>query len=225
MRKAATSLEPGSGYPIWGFCEREGVVGEYQEGRKGGFGEYPPKGPSAHPPRYTANAEADDGAIFLHSDDYEHRRDRAAQARASNLVGLAKRVAPFVVVASMIAGAGAWLMKPSSAKPERVVERPQALGAELPASFDSVNSVALCDENMRLLVKSPSSYRSEWGRRIQERDGVVAIRRKFTAQNAMGVDLSSEYTCLVGASTNKIIGIQYDDAGRTVTVPGDQLRE
>ena len=91
-----------------------------------------------------------------------------------------------------------------------------------PPGFDSTSSVTLCDMNMRAQVAVPSSYRAAGQWRIAEREGMMGISRAFTAQNRMGVELPGEYTCLVEGRTNRIVGLQFMDGGRTVTLgPGD----
>lgn len=86
-------------------------------------------------------------------------------------------------------------------------------------------AVTLCDLNMQSQATARSAYRSAWSWRIERRDGIVAVRRAFSARNPYGVDVSGEYTCLVAEASNRILGLQYEVAGLTVTVPGTDLQQ
>jgi hypothetical protein len=86
-------------------------------------------------------------------------------------------------------------------------------------------AVTVCDLNMKAQTFAPSAYRAEGAWTIDERDGLIAIRRGFSARNPMGVDIAGAYTCLVGASTNRLIGLQFEIGGHVTTVPGSALRQ
>lgn len=90
---------------------------------------------------------------------------------------------------------------------------------------NETEAVTLCDLNMQSQATARSAYRSAWSWRIERRDGIMAVRRGFSARNPYGVDVSGEYTCLVAEASNRIVGLQYEVAGLTVTVPGTDLQQ
>ena len=91
--------------------------------------------------------------------------------------------------------------------------------------FRESEAVTRCDMNMQGQAASPSSYQSEWSWRIQRHEGMVAVRRGFSITNPVGVKLAGTYTCLLGSSTNEIVGLQYEVAGVVTTIPGAELRQ
>jgi hypothetical protein len=114
-----------------------------------------------------------------------------------------------------LGGFGRWLDIPAASN------RPKPSKS----STGETEAVTLCDLNMQAQAFSTSSYRSDWTWRIVRQDGVMAVRRGFTAKNPYGVDVSGQYTCLVDEATKRIVGLQYEAAGLTVTVPGSRLRQ
>lgn len=92
-------------------------------------------------------------------------------------------------------------------------------------AFNETDAVTLCDLNMQSQAISRSAYRSDWSWRVEQRNGVMAVRRGFSVSNPYGVDMSGQYTCLVGEATNRIVGLQYEVGGLTVTVPGSELQQ
>jgi hypothetical protein len=90
---------------------------------------------------------------------------------------------------------------------------------------NETEAVTLCDLNMQSQATARSAYRPAWSWRIERRDGILAVRREFSARNPYGVDVSGEYTCLVAEASNRIVGLQYVVAGIAVTVPGANLQQ
>lgn len=92
-------------------------------------------------------------------------------------------------------------------------------------AFNENNAVTLCDLNMQSQAIAQAAYRAAWSWRIERRGEVVAIRRNFTVTNPFGIEMPGEYACLVAATTNRIVGLQYESAGSMITIPGELLRQ
>lgn len=93
----------------------------------------------------------------------------------------------------------------------------------LPQGFNTIGAVTLCDSFMREQVVSPSKFRLDAKWRTAVQGQVVAIRRGFQATNVMNEPIRGEYTCLVAAPTGSVIGLQFQDGERKITVPGRAL--
>lgn len=90
--------------------------------------------------------------------------------------------------------------------------------------LDETEAVTLCDLNMQAQTVAQSSYRGDWSWQIERRDGLVAVRRGFAVKNLLGVELNGKYVCLIGEEASRLVGLQYDIGGQTVTVPGSELQ-
>lgn len=145
---------------------------------------------------------------------------------SSRLIGVALVligvVAVFYIGGKAILGGAADLPENQLA----LVNRDATSGESAPDQASSeTEAVTLCDLNMQSQATARSAYRSAWSWRIERRDGIVAVRRAFSARNPYGVDVSGEYTCLVGAATGQIFSLQYQVAGTKITIPGEMLQQ
>lgn len=199
-----------------------------QVGRARQTGQYPPRDPEPRPISEEPPAEWPGSYIAPLPINTSRRRKRSSLVSGmfdiieTNRQQLANLLTLAVVV--ILIGSIGWLIVYSMfSEPEPREGSSSAYQApSYPPGFDSTYSVTLCDMNMRAQVAVPSSYRAAGQWRIAERDGLMGISRAFTAQNRMGVELLGEYTCLVDGRTNRIVGLQFVDGGRTVTLgPGD----
>jgi len=114
---------------------------------------------------------------------------------------------------------------------DRFAELVGAAPAEMQASpagggaFDEARIVTLCDLNMQAQTARAGSYRSDWSWRTVVQNGVVAVRRGFAVTNVVGAEVRGEYTCLAGAATNQLVGLQFQDGDQQITISGDQLSQ
>lgn len=182
-----------------------------------GIGEYPPRERNpvqpVQPPSQAWEAPV-----------HQQRQYYGRANRAGGSPGVV-RVASFLGLSVAVAGAG-WLIVGGLMGAHERPEKPasaDAFAPQLPAGFDSSRAVTLCDLNMQRQAISPSAYRSDWSWKIATEGQVVAIRRGFQATNVMNVAIRGEYTCLVAATTGRIIGLQYRDGDREITIPGSSL--
>lgn len=188
-----------------------------QHGEHQGIGEYPPREQESVQP---VEPLPEEYAASIYQPSHYYRPAN----RVSVPPGVG-RAALFLGLAALVAGAG-WLIVGGVLGAHERPEKPASVDAfapELPPGFDSSRAVTLCDLNMQRQAISPSAYRSEWSWKIATEGEVVAIRRGFQATNVMNVAIQGEYTCLVAATTGRIIGLQYRDGGREITLPASSL--
>lgn len=180
-------------------------------------GETPDPSLSHYPPRMPTSPKMD----WDEPGDYMPRY--RARPRAFDFGATLRKAALFIGIAGVI-GLGGWGVVAMATRPP-APEKVDAFAPSFPVGFDPTYSLTLCDLNMRAQLVSPNSYRADWQRQIREQSGMIAIRRGFVARNPMGVDVRGAYICLVGASTNRIVGLQYEMAGASITIPGSELHQ
>lgn len=188
-----------------------------QHGEHQRTGEYPPREQESVQPVEPLPEEYE-ASIYQPSHYYRPAK------RVSVPPGVGK-AALFLGLAALVAGAG-WVIVGGVLGAHERPEKPASVDAfapELPPGFDTTRAVALCDLNMQRQAISPSAYRSEWSWKIATKGEVVAIRRGFQATNLMNAAIRGEYTCLVAATTGRIIGLQYRDGDREITLPASSL--
>lgn len=183
------------------------------------IGEYPPRDQQSVQP-VEPLPEDYEASIYQPSHYYRPAK------RVSVPPGVGK-AALFLGLAALVAGAG-WLVVGGVLGAHERPEKPASVDAfapELPPGFDMLRAEALCELNMKNQLASRRSYRSDWTRQVVVKGDLVAIRRGFSAKNLYGVELNSEYTCIVSAANGRIFGLQFNDAGRQVTIGPDSLRQ
>jgi hypothetical protein len=190
-----------------------------QHGEHQGIGEYPPSEQESVQPVEPLPEEYE-ASIYQPSHYYRPAK------RVSVPPGLGK-AALFLGLAALVAGAG-WLVVGgvlgAHERPEKPA-RADAFAPELPPGFDTTRAVALCDLNMQRQVAARSSYKGDWGWKIVADGDLVSIRRGFSAKNLHGVELHSEYTCVVSAVNGRIFALQFSGAGREVTLGAGELSQ
>jgi len=101
------------------------------------------------------------------------------------------------------------------------IEAPASQSEKL-QSFPEVQAVADCDALMKSAATSPSSYKSQWSRTLDNTStpGKVTIGRRFSAENAFGARLEGQYECTVDAMTGQVIKLRAYQNGEWQTVAG-----